>query len=135
MGQALEGFIESDAGWNEGCGDGLELSSPTPTATPFLVRSRPRKDQLGKPHQPSLAPEETSGDSSHVLSAEKRALRTWAAAGLLWTQQLQEVVCVVLTAGPALLWIHLFLPAAPELCSQSPFSQAQRGQPIMITEV
>ena len=29
--------------------------------------------------------------------------------GLLWTQQLPEVVCVVVTAGWALLRIHLFL--------------------------
>ena len=35
------------------------------------------------PHPPSLAPEETSDYSSQVLPAEKGALRTWAAAGLL----------------------------------------------------
>ena len=43
------------------------------------------KSNRANPHQPSLAPEETSGDSSEVLSAEKGALKTWAAAGLLWT--------------------------------------------------
>ena len=84
------------------------------------------KSNRANPHQPSQAPQETTGYSSQVLLAEKGALRTWAAAGLLWTQELQEVTRVVLTAGRALLWIHLLLPAAPELCTQCPHFHRHR---------
>ena len=80
-GIALEGIMETDTGWSGGCGDGLELSSLTPATSASLVRSRPREEQVDKPYQPSLAPEETSGDRSQVLSAEKGALRTWLQRG------------------------------------------------------
>ena len=42
-GKALEGLVETDA-VGVGVGDGLELSFPH---HPPLLRSRPRKDQLG----------------------------------------------------------------------------------------
>ena len=78
----------------------MELPSSPPN--PWL-EADPEMSNRANAHQPNLAPEETSDDSSQVLSAEKGALRTWAAAGLLWTQQLQEVTRVMLTAGQALL--------------------------------
>ena len=89
--------METDAGWTGGEEMGLN-GAPVITSQP-LVGSRFRKES----HQPSLAPKETSDYNSQVLSAEKGALRPWAAAGLLWTQQLQEVTRVMLTAGQALL--------------------------------
>ena len=85
--------METDAGWTGGEEVGLNRA-PIINSQP-LVRSRFRKES----HQPSLAPKETSDYSSQVLSAEKGALRTWASAGLQWTQQLQEITRVVLTAG------------------------------------
>ena len=118
--KALERFLETDAGWSWGEEMGLN-GAPVITSQP-LVRSRFRKES----HPPSLALEETSGYSSQVLSAEKGAVRTWATAGLLWTQELQEVTRVVLTAGRALLWIHLLLPATPELCTQCPHFHRHR---------
>ena len=68
--------METDVGWSGGEEMGLNRA-PVITSQP-LVRSRFRKES----HPPSLALEETSGYSSQVLSAEKGALRTWAAAGL-----------------------------------------------------
>ena len=112
--------METDVGWSGGEEMGLNRA-PVITSQP-LVRSRFRKES----HPPSLALEETSGYSSQVLSAEKGAVRTWATAGLLWTQELQEVTRAVLTAGQALLWIHLLLPAAPELCTQCPHFHRHR---------
>ena len=112
--------METDAGWTGG--EEMGLNGAPVITSQHLVRSRFRKES----HQPSLAPKETSDYSSQVLSAEKGALRTWAAARLWWTQQLQEVTRVVLTAGRALLWIHLFLPAAPELCTLCPHFHRHR---------
>ena len=89
--------METDAGWTGG--EEMGLNGAPVITSQHLVRSRFRKES----HQPSLAPKETSDYSSQVLSAEKGALRPWAAAGLLWTQQLQEVTRVMLTAGQALL--------------------------------
>ena len=120
------GGIYGNRGWLEwGRGDGFERSSCRHCPSPGQKQIQKRAAGAN-PHPPRLAPQETSGYSSQVLSAEKGALRTWAAAGLLWTQQLQEVTRVVLTAGRTLLWIHLFLPAAPELCTQCPHFHRNR---------
>ena len=121
--------METDVGWSGGEEMGLNRA-PVITSQP-LVRSRFRKES----HPPSLALEETSGYSSQVLSAEKGAVRTWATAGLLWTQELQEVTRAVLTAGQALLWIHLFLPETHELCKKCPhFYKHTEGNEPKITQ-
>ena len=112
--------METDAGWTGGEEMGLN-GAPVITSQP-LVRSRFRKES----HQPSLAPKETSDYNSQVLSAEKGALRTWGCSEAVvdTTVTRGHTCCAHCRSSSAL--IHLFLPAAPELCTLCPHFHRHR---------
>ena len=76
------GGIYGNRGWLEwGRGDGFERSSCRHCPSPGQKQIQKRAAGAN-PHPPRLAPQETSGYSSQVLSAEKGALRPWGAVGL-----------------------------------------------------
>ena len=77
-GKVLEGFVETDAGWIGGGGWACTELPPPPTPAQEQTQKRPTGIN---PPQPSLALEEASDFSSHVLSAQKGSLSPGAAVG------------------------------------------------------
>ena len=112
--------METDAGWTGG--EEMGLNGAPVITSQHLVRSRFRKES----HQPSLAPKETSDYNSQVLSAEKGALRTWGCSeAVVDTTVTRGHTCHAHCRSSSAL-IHLFLPAAPELCPHCPHFHRHR---------
>ena len=125
--KALKGFMETDTGWSRGWGDGLELSSPSPTTSPSLVRSRPRKDQVDKP--------------SPAQPGSRRDLRWQLTGSVGWESGPEDLGCsgaavdTTVTRGRmcrahcrSSSAVDSFVPPSSPwtVHSVSPFSQAQR---------
>lgn len=70
-GKELEGFMETDTDCGGGEEMGLNQALPPPPLLHPWSKVDPEKTNWAHPHQPSLAPEEPSGDSSQFCRLRK----------------------------------------------------------------